>query len=466
MCGLAGAIGVEHAADIALNISVGLANRGRSGCGGVSVDNDGKLIPKHMHGSITDNAPSLLGILPGKHAIYHNRYGTSGSNDTSNLQPHLMYTKFGRIALAHNGNMERALGIRTELLHAGVDFRSNSDTEVILKLIARSKKPTFEAALKEALTKVSISYCLLILREGDGLYAIRDPSGNRRLWINELGTSTYFASEDGPFRHIPTLRTGLISEIKPGELVYVSFEDPGRPIRTQLFPMREQLALCKFEPVYFARPDTSMPKGNPSHQVFRAACGEVLAKRFPLDTLANPVIDAVPSSGIGAARGFARHFGLGLCGAIIRNHYSVKGTLPESFTASTTQLQIAIAEGKFIIDPCPIEGKDLILVDDSIVRGTTLQVLIGTVRAMGANSVHIVSASPPVIGPCNLGISIRDKAELIYPNRTESDVARIIDADSVTYMTLEEFTNVLDAFGIPKDEGCDGCFSGCYPALF
>jgi amidophosphoribosyltransferase len=462
MCGIGGGIGDSEMARPLAEIGVALAHRGRSSFG-IVTDSDGELHTWYRSGSITSGLPAdLRQTLPGDMGIVHDRYGTSGGNGERNFQPFSCDTKFGMVVIAHNGNMEQAESVRSNLLKLGTHFRSDSDTEVIFALIARSRATTFERALKQALKQLSLSYCLLIMTK-DGLYAVRDPSGNRRLFMLKTGTATYFASEDAAFINFPP---GNISELAPGEMIFVSRKNPAHPVRTPLFRPWTRQALCSFEAVYFARPDTTMPSGE-THGAFRVACGQALAQQFgPIwDNREDPdnwVISAIPDSGSDAASGFAAALHRSTLGAVKRNHYVIEGTVNRGFIGKTELERTLNAEHKFVLNRSFVSGKHLVLIDDSIVRGTTLKRLIEKLRAMGARSVHIMVASPPVIGRCMLGISIRSEDELIAPNRTSAQIAEMIGADTVFYLPRADYRELLAEYGMPSV--CDGCFTGCYPS--
>ncbi|UCE87793.1 MAG: amidophosphoribosyltransferase, partial [Deltaproteobacteria bacterium] len=381
--------------------------------------------------------------LPGRYAIGHVRYSTSGDSDVRNAQPYYAATDAGRVALAHNGNLVNARAIRTELEGRGAIFNTTSDSEVIVHLLARSREATFEERLIDAISRVKGAYTLLMLTD-DALIAMRDPNGFRPLSLGRLDGAWVAASE--------TCALDLIGatherDLDAGEVVVIR---RGRLRSLRPFARASRETFCIFEHIYFARPDSNL-QGNNVY-AFRKECGRVLARERPVAAdMVVPVLD----SGTGAALGYAEESGIPYETALIRNQY-VRRTFIEP-AQSSRDFSVRVKH-----NPMRgfLGGKRIVLVEDSIVRGTTLIKIVGLLRSAGAREVHVRVACPPTIGPCHYGIDTPTREELIATGHTPEQISEIIGSDSLAYLSLEGLRGIGRQL---KHGTCDACFSDEYP---
>jgi amidophosphoribosyltransferase len=373
----------------------------------------------------------------------HVRYSTAGDTVAANAQPILIECHRGQIALGHNGNLVNAALLRHELEAAGSIFQSTSDTEVILHLYARSHRERLEDAIAASLSKVMGAFSLLFLTP-DALVAARDPWGFRPLVIGRLEGATIICSETCA---LDLIDAEYVRDIEPGELVVVDREGlrSFRPFPPE--PARQ----CVFEHVYFARPDSQVFGRNVLAS--RLLLGRQLAREAPADA---DIVVPVPDSGMGAALGYSQESGLPFQWGLIRNHYVGRTFIEPKQAIRSFGVKIKLNPVREIL-----EGKRVILIDDSIVRGTTSRKIVGMVRAAGAAEVHVRVSSPPTTGPCYYGIDTPLKSELIASSHSVDEICRYIGADSLRYLSQE---GLLAAVGDPDGaRHCSACFSGRYP---
>jgi amidophosphoribosyltransferase len=380
--------------------------------------------------------------LPGRHAIGHVRYSTAGGSRIENAQPFCATTDAGPIAIAHNGNLVNALPIRRELEGRGAIFSTTADSEVIVQLLARSRENTPEERLIDALSRVKGAFSLLVLT-ADAMVAARDPMGFRPLSLGRLDGAWVAASE--------TCALDLIGasherDLEPGEVVVIR-----RGRARSLRPFRkEPERFCIFEHIYFARPDSNLNGHNV--YAFRKELGRVLAREHPV---AADVVVPVLDSGNTAALGYAEESGIPYEQALIRNHY-----VRRTFIEPAQSIRHFGVKVKHNAVRGALTGKRVVLVDDSIVRGTTLTKIVTMLRAAGAREVHLRVSSPPTIGPCHYGIDTPTREELIAANHSVEEIRLLLDADSLGYLSLEG----LRRCGATLKRGfCDACFSDEYP---
>jgi amidophosphoribosyltransferase len=387
--------------------------------------------------------PRELAELPGSIAIGHTRYSTAGASTIENAQPVLARFRAGHLALAHNGNLVNALELRRELEDRGAIFASSMDSEVIVHRLARTNATTPEHRLADALRGVEGAYSLLVLID-DTMLAARDPRGWRPLVIGRLGTAYVAASETCA---LDIVGASLVREVRPGEIVAID----SRGVRSlQAFEVGE-LKRCVFEHVYFARPDSYVFGGSVDRA--RRALGRQLAVEQPAPGA--DFVFAVPDSSNAAALGYSEVSGLPLELALIRNHY-----VGRTFIQPTQGDRDAKVKVKYNPVREVLAGKSVVMVDDSIVRGTTTRALVRLVRQAGAREVHMRVASPPITGPCYYGIDTPRREELIAANLSIDEIAKHLGVDSLGYLSLE---GMLRA--VPGGPGgfCHACFSGDYP---
>jgi amidophosphoribosyltransferase len=442
-CGLMGVFGHPEAAHLAYMGLYALQHRGQESAGIAAAQGKTIRLEKGM-GLVNDVfTAGRLDALTGDRAIGHVRYSTSGETVATNAQPYLIECHRGPIAVGHNGNLVNAAILRQELEAAGSIFQSTSDTEVILHLYARSHRERLEDAIAASLYKVMGAFSLLFLTP-EALVAARDPWGFRPLVLGRLNGATVIASETCA---LDLIDAKYVRDVEPGEVVIV---DEAGMRSFKPFPP-EPLAHCVFEHVYFARPD-SLVFGR-SVLESRLALGRQLAREAPADA---DVVCPVPDSGMGAALGYAQESGLPFEWGLIRNHYVGRTFIQPRQGQRSVGVKIKLNPVRQVI-----EGRRVVLIDDSIVRGTTSRKIVRMVREAGAREVHLRISSPPTTGPCYYGIDTPLKSELIAASHTVEEICRFVEADSLAYLSQE---GLLKAAGdSPDRRHCTACFSGRYP---
>jgi amidophosphoribosyltransferase len=444
MCGIVGIYGHENAAAMAHLGLYSLQHRGQESSGIVGVDRErGAKAIKSM--GLVSEALSANAVegLPGDIAIGHTRYSTAGSSTIDNAQPMLARFRDGHIALAHNGNLTNASELRRELENGGSIFTSTMDSEVLVHRMARSFAEKPEQQLAEALQGVEGAYCLVVV-VGNTLLAARDPRGWRPLVIGKIGDTTVFASETCA---LDLLGATLLREVERGEIIAVD-----RDGMRSSFPMeKRESRKCVFEYVYFSRPDSQVFGGSVDRA--RRELGRRLARDFPAPTA--DLVFSVPDSSNSAALGFAEESRLPLELALIRNHY-----VGRTFLQPTQAGRDAKVKVKYNAVREVLRGKSVVMVDDSIVRGTTTRGLVTMVRAAGAREVHLRVSSSPVTGPCYYGIDTPTREELIAANMSIEEITQAVGADTLGYLTLD---GMLESVPGGPEGFCHACFSGDYP---
>ncbi|MHB1313216.1 MAG: amidophosphoribosyltransferase [Gemmatimonadaceae bacterium] len=442
MCGI---FGVTHNPEAARLTNLGLyslQHRGQESAGIVAVD-AGQAHGYRAMGLVGEQFDAArVAQLPGSVAIGHTRYSTAGSSTIENAQPALVNFRHGNIALAHNGNLTNAPEIRERLEAQGSIFSSTMDSEVIVHRLARSMATRPEEQLAEALQGIEGAYSLLILIN-DTLLAARDPNGWRPLVMGRLGDGYVFASETCA---LDIVGATIEREVRPGEIVAVDREG----IRSLQLPPSPTLHRCVFEYVYFARPDSQVFGGSVDRA--RRGLGRRLAIEHPAPGA--DFVFAVPDSSNAAALGYAEESGLRLEHALIRNHY-----VGRTFIQPTQAGRDAKVRVKYNAVRDVLEGKSVVMVDDSIVRGTTTRGLVALLRGAGAREVHMRVASPPITHPCWYGIDTPEREHLIAARLGVDDIAKEIGVDSLGYISLD---GMLGAVPGGPTGFCHACFSGEY----
>jgi amidophosphoribosyltransferase len=444
MCGIFGIHGHDEAAHLAYLGLYALQHRGQESCGIVASDGHEHAAHRAM-GLVADNFNAkIIDKLRGRHAIGHVRYSTSGDSSLRNAQPICAGTDAGPVAIAHNGNLVNAVAIRRELEGRGAIFGSTSDSEVILHLLARSRESTLEDRLIDALSRVKGAYSLIMLTD-DALIAARDPHGIRPLSIGRLGKSYVLASETCA---LDLIGASFERDVDPGEVVVIR---RGRLRALRPFERDVSERFCIFEHIYFARPDSNLLRANV--YAYRKELGRVLAREHPAQVdMVVPVLD----SGIPAALGYAEESGVPYETALIRNQY-VKRTFIEP-AQSIRDFRVRVKHNAM---RGFLQGKRVALVDDSIVRGTTLKRIVAMLRDAGAREVHLRISAPPSIAPCHYGIDTPTRKELIAANHSVEEIRALMGADSLGYLSLEGLRRTAAAS--VKRGICDACFSLDYP---
>jgi amidophosphoribosyltransferase len=446
MCGIIGVAGVLEAARVTYLGLYSLQHRGQESAGVVAVDGAGVARAHRGMGLVSDVfGEAVLAGLPGDVAIGHTRYSTAGSSVIANAQPILAGYHEGPLALAHNGNLTNAARLRADLVAKGSIFQTSSDSEVLIHLIARSEAREPEDQLLDALERVEGAYSLAVT-VGRTLYAIVDPRGFRPLWLGKLGDGYVVASETCAFDLIGATP---VRELQPGEFIRIQGSPPEID-RLAPLPAKPHRR-CIFELVYFSRPDSTI-FGRSVDRV-RRALGRELAREHP--ALGADCVFSVPDSSNAMALGFAEQSALKLEHALIRNHY-----VGRTFINPTQASRNAKVKIKFNPVREVLHGKKVVVVDDSLVRGTTSRELVQMIRQAGAKEVHFRVASAPITGPCYYGIDTPTKAELIASSHSLEQIRHHLGVDTLGYLSLD---GMLRAMGGDATEFCHACFSGDYP---
>ena len=446
-CGIFAIWGADEAASfVALGLHA-LQHRGQEAAGIVSFDGDHYHAHRAM-GHVAGNfdSDSIIRQLAGRVAIGHNRYSTTGDTALRNVQPLFAELAEGGFAVAHNGNLSNAMALRKRLNKRGSIFQSTSDTEVIIHLVARSDKEGTLDRLTDALKQVEGAYSLVCLTP-DGLVACRDPLGIRPLVMGKLGEAVIFASETVA---LDVIGASYVRDIEPGELVLV--DDSGmksyRPFAAAL-PRP-----CIFEHVYFSRPD-SVVDGTSVYEV-RKAIGAELSREAPV--VADYVVP-VPDSGVPAALGFSQESGIPFELGIIRSHY-----VGRTFIQPSDGVRHLGVKLKHNANKALIKGKRIVLIDDSIVRGTTSLKIVQMMRDAGATEVHMRIASPPTSYSCFYGVDTPERSKLLAARMDVAAMTKFIDADSLAFISIDGLYRALgDTRDANQPQRCDACFTGNYP---
>jgi amidophosphoribosyltransferase len=446
MCGIIGVAGIPDAARVTYLGLYSLQHRGQESAGVVAVDGAGVARAHRGMGLVSDvfNETVIAG-LPGDVAIGHTRYSTAGTSVIANAQPILAGYHEGPLALAHNGNLTNAQALRADLVAKGSIFQTSSDSEVLIHLIARSEAREPEDQLLDALERVEGAYSLVVTI-GRTLYAIVDPRGFRPLWLGKLGQGYVVASETCA---LDLMGATPVRELQPGEFLRIQ----GSPPEVETLPPlpAKPPQRCIFELVYFSRPDSTI-FGRSVDRV-RRALGRELAREHP--AVGAHCVFSVPDSSNAMALGFAEQSGLKLEHALIRNHY-----VGRTFINPTQDARNAKVKIKFNPVREVLQGKRVVVVDDSLVRGTTSRELVQMIRQAGAKEVHFRVASAPITGPCYYGIDTPTKSELIASSHSLEEIRRHLGVDTLGYLSLD---GMVRAMGGDGSEFCHACFSGQYP---
>ena len=444
MCGIFGIHGHPRAAEISHLGLYSLQHRGQESAGIVSSAQDGSAQAIKRMGLVSEGL-SLADVdkMKGDVAIGHTRYSTAGSSTIENAQPVLARFRDGHIALAHNGNLTNATEMRRELEENGSIFASTMDSEVLVHRIARSPATSPEGKLADALRDVEGAYSLVVTI-GDTLLAARDPRGWRPLVMGKLGDSYIFASESCA---LDIVGAETVREVERGEIVAVDREG----VRSSSPLARKEGRRCVFEYVYFARPDSRVFGGSVDRA--RRELGRQLARECPAPGA--ELVFSVPDSSNSAALGFAEESKLPFELALIRNHYVGRTFIQPTQAGRNEKVKVKYNAVREVLD-----GRRVVMVDDSIVRGTTTRGLVAMVRAAGAKEVHMRVSSSPITGPCYYGIDTPNREELIAANMTVDQIAAALEVDSLGYLSLD---GMLEAVPDGPEGFCHACFSGDYP---
>jgi len=447
-----GVVGVWGSADASALVALGLhalQHRGQEAAGIVSMETGGQFHAHKGRGLVGDNFGDarVIAGLPGRAALGHNRYATTGETALRNVQPLYADFEFGGFAVAHNGNLTNAHTLKRALVRRGCLFQSTTDSEVFVHLIAISLYATVTDRLIDALKQVQGAYSLVALHNG-ALLGARDPLGVRPLVIGKLAGGGYVLASETCALDI--VGAEFLRDVEPGEIVVID----DRGLTSQKPFAQQQSRFCIFEYIYFARPDSTV-EGTPVYET-RKRIGAELARE---SGVAADVIVPVPDSGVPAAMGYAQEAGIPYELGIIRNHY-----VGRTFIEPTDQIRHLGVKLKHSANRAVIEGRRVILVDDSIVRGTTSRKIVEMVRAAGAREVHMRISSPPTTHSCFYGIDTPERGKLLAAKHDVEEMARIIGADSLAFISLDGLYRALGRKGrdAANPAFCDACFTGDY----
>jgi amidophosphoribosyltransferase len=446
-CGVVAIYGHPEASKLAYLGLYALQHRGQESAG-ISTTDGKEIHTRKAMGHVADIFTNdVLSDLPGDHSIGHTRYSTAGATVILNAQPFSVACNKGLIAVAHNGNITNALELRRELEEQGAIFQANSDTEVVLHLVAHSRERTLAGALRDALLQLEGAFSLVFLAQ-DRIIVARDPHGFRPLAMGQKSATGkkhcyVFASETCAFDLIDAV---YLNDVQAGEMVIVGPEGVTR----ERYAPEQPLSQCVFEHVYFSRPD-SIVFGRPVQQS-REMLGRLLAREAPADA---DIVVPVPDSGVSAALGYAGESGLPYRQALIRNHYVGRTFIEPSQAIRDFGVKLKLNPIRHLLD-----GKRVILVDDSIVRGTTSRKIVRMVRQAGAREVHLRISCPPTISPCFYGVDTPNKRELIAANSSVEEIRRFVEADSLAYLSLRA---LRESVGDDGSQFCYACYTGDYP---
>ena len=443
-CGVFGIWGAENAARLTYAGLYSLQHRGQESAGIVSTD--GIEFREHRGLGLVSDVFSggELEKLRGHVAIGHNRYSTTGGSQLQNAQPLVVNYREGKLAIAHNGNLVNALSLRDEMESQGSIFQTTSDTEVILHLIARSKATEIERMIPEALARCQGAYSLVLLA-GETLIGVRDPRGFRPLCLGRRGDSPVLASETCA---LDIVGADFVREVEPGEMVLID----RKGVRSIRMFKAEPGRACVFELIYFSRPD-SVVFGMPVDSV-RRNLGRTLAKEHPAEA---DIVISVPDSSNSAALGFAEESGIPFELGLIRNHYVGRTFIAPQQITRDFGVNLKFNPVRRILD-----GKRVVVVDDSIVRGTTSRSLVAMLRGAGAREVHFRVSSPPIGWSCYYGIDTPNRRELIASSHTVEEIRRYLHVDSLGYLSMEGLRACVER----PDGHCYACFNGDYSVRF
>ena len=445
MCSVVGIYGNHNASKLAFYSLFAMQHRGQEAAGISSSDG------VHIH-TIKDRGlvtqifkEEHFNVLKGDMAIGHTRYSTAGNDSILDAQPVFARYGLGEISIVHNGNLVNAKEIRDELIKIGAIFQSNMDTENLIHLIAKNyQKPTLKERIIDAVKKIKGAFSLVILSRSK-MFAIRDPFGFRPLSLGKIKSGGYIiASETCAFELVGA---EFIRDVKPGEMI--TFENGEIKSEMIFEPTPKQ---CIFEYIYFARPDSNV-FGKNVYSI-RKQMGRELAKELPVDA---DMVVPVPDSGVAAALGYAQESGIPFEMAIMRNHY-----VGRTFIEPTQEIRDLKVKMKLSPIRHKIEGKRLVVIDDSIVRGTTSRRIVRMLKEAGAKEVHMRIASPATTGPCYYGVDTPSKEELIASKLSTQEIAKYIEADSLAYLSID---GLVRAVNDKKENYCFACFDGNYPIL-
>ena len=442
MCGIFGMFGNKDAAKLTYLGLYALQHRGEESAGIVTYDN--KKIYKHNGMGLVSDVFSekIIRSLRGDIAVGHTRYSTTGSSTIKNIQPFCVNHRGCNITIAHNGNLTNTNDLRSEIESKGSIFQTSMDSEIIAHLLVRSVGDNFKEGVAKALSRVEGAFSLVMLFDSM-LIGARDTHGFRPLCIGKLGNAYVLASETCA---LDLIQAEYIRDVEPGEIVFIH----NGKIESLHLLKKDKHSLCIFEYIYFARPDSDIFGKNV--YLTRKRLGEQLAKEHPADC---DIVMPIPDSGSYAAMGFAQESGIPLEVGMIRNHYVGRTFIQPQQHTRDFRVRVKLNPIRNVL-----KNKKVVIIEDSIVRGTTSRVRVKILKDVGVKEIHMRVSCPPIVSPCYYGIDFPSKKELIAANRSIEQVREFIGLDSLKYLSLE---GMLKAMPLSKEKFCTACFSGKYP---
>ena len=445
-CGVFGVYGHPNAAELTYYGLYALQHRGQESAG--IVTSDGRQFHTHKGMGLVSQVfrGNILHDLAGQIALGHTRYSTTGSSHLQNAQPLTVDCARGQIAIAHNGNLTNAAQLRDELEARGSIFQTTVDSEIVLHLMAQPSENGHGNNLIQAIRRIEGAYSLVIMTENE-LIGVRDPHGFRPLCIGKIGDAWVLASETCA---LDLIHAKFVRDVEPGEIVAINKDGISS---VQAFPEHERRAFCIFEYVYFARPDSTIANRN-VYKV-RVEMGRQLAREFAISA---DLVIPVPDSGNCAALGYSLESGIPFEMAFVRNHYVGRSFLQPSQLIRDFDVRV-----KLNLITELVKGKRVIVVDDSIVRGTTCKARVNNLKEAGAKEVHVLVSCPPHMNPCVYGIDFPDRSKLMAANHSLEEIRKYLNADSVHYLSQD---GLVKATGLPSNSFCMACYDGNYPVAY
>jgi amidophosphoribosyltransferase len=445
-CGVFGIYGHPNAAELTYYGLYALQHRGQESAG--IVTSDGRQFRKHTGMGLVPQIfdGQILHGLVGQTAVGHTRYSTTGSSQIQNAQPLTINSRIGPVAIAHNGNLTNASVLRDELEEKGQVFQTSVDSEIILHLLAQPSLNGLRNHLVHTMRRIQGAYSLVIMTE-DGLIGVRDPHGFRPLSIGKIDDAWVLSSETCA---LDLIHAKLVRDVEPGEIVVIG---KNGLTSIQAFPEHHRRAFCIFEYVYFARPDSTI--ANRTVYNVRVEMGRQLALEHPIEA---DVVVPVPDSGNCAALGYSQKSGIPYEMAFVRNHYVGRSFLQPSQLIRDFNVRV-----KLNLIAELVKGKRVIVVDDSIVRGTTSKTRVNNLKEAGAKEVHVLVSCPPHMNPCVYGIDFPDRSKLMAANHSLEEIRRYLNADSLNYLSE---AGMVKATGLPRESFCMACYNGDYPVPY
>src|ERR1043165_7622670 len=445
-CGVFGIYGHPNAAELTYYGLYALQHRGQESAGIVSCDGHQFRVHKGMGLVPQVFTGEILHNLVGPMSVGHTRYSTTGSSHIRNAQPLTVDCAKGQIAIAHNGNLTNASQLREQLERKGSIFQTTVDSEIILHLMAQPSLNGHANNLIDTMRRIEGAFSLVIMTQTE-LIGVRDPFGFRPLSIGKLGDGWVLASETCA---LDLIHAKFVRDVEPGEIVIID----GKGLRSiKYMPEQERRAFCIFEYVYFARPDSTIAGRNVYKT--RVEMGRELARECPIKA---DVVIPLPDSGNCAALGYSMESGISYEMAFVRNHY-----IGRSFLQPTQLIRDFNVRVKLNLIPDLVKGKRVIIVDDSIVRGTTCKARVNNLKEAGAKEVHVLVSCPPHMNPCVYGIDFPDRSKLMAANHSLTEIRQYLNADSLHYLSQE---GMVKATGLPKESFCMACYDGNYPVKY